>query len=152
MNEVLIFVWVWAAMIAMSFWESAAEGRKAWNKGKVGWSFKIGKFVFAQYHFFLFYIMLPLFLTLPFIVSGWDLRLFGILASAYCIGMLLEDFMWYVVNPKVKIREFWTKFSDYYPWIRIGGKKIIPLGYVVGLIAALAFCIVLKQKRKEKKQ
>jgi hypothetical protein len=126
------------AMIAMSFWEAYIEGRNSWDKGKLGWKIKIGKsFVLSAYHFYIFGVMWPLLLTLPFIIYGWDARLFGIILSAYLSGTVVEDFGWYVVNPAVKLREFWTSFSDYYPWIRVKGKKIIPLGYVLAIIASI---------------
>ena len=137
MNTLLIFIWIYAAMIAMSFWEAYVEGRNAWSKGKLGWNLKLGRFTLPAYHFFIFWVMWPLLLTLPFIMFDWDARLFGIIVSAYFSGMVLEDFMWYVVNPKVKLREFYTSFSDYYPWLRISGKKIIPLGYVLGIAVAV---------------
>ena len=81
--------------------------------------------------------MLPLLFALPLVVYGWNFKLFGILVSAYFSGMVLEDFMWYVINPVVKFKEFFTSFSDYYPWIRINGRKIIPVGYVVGILIAV---------------
>jgi len=138
MSTILIFIWIWAAMVAMSFWEAYVEGRNAWDKGKYGWKFTIGKkFVFTGYHFFLFYIMWPLLLTLPFIMFGWDTRLFGVVVSAFASGAVLEDFMWYVVNPEVKFKEFYTSFSDYYPWIKIGKVKI-PTFYIIGVIIAVA--------------
>lgn len=138
MNIILIFVWIWAAMVAMAFWESYSEGRYAYSKRKLGWKLRIGSIlVFPAYHFYLFVIMLPLLLALPLVIYGWDLRLFGVLVSAYFSGQIIQDFMWYVVNPAVKLREFWTKFSDYYPWIRIGRRKIIPVGYIVGIAIAV---------------
>lgn len=138
MNTILIFIWIYAAMIAMSFWESYVEKRNAWDKGKLGWKIKLGKkFVLPAYHFYVFWVMWPLLLTLPFIIYGWDTKLFGIILSAYFSGMVIEDFGWYVVNPAVKLREFWTDFSDYHPWLKIKGKKIIPLGYIFGIIIAI---------------
>lgn len=137
MQVILIFVCIWTAMIAMSFWEAYSEGRNAWDKKKLGWKIKIGGFVETAYHFFLFCVMWPILLILPLIVSGWDFRLFGILISAYFSGMIIEDFMWYVVNPKVKLKELYSHFSDYYPWIRFKGRKIIPAGYLSGIIIAL---------------
>ena len=137
MNTLLIFIWIFLAMIAMSFWEAYSEGRKAWDKGKIGWKLKIGKnFVLPAYHFYLFVIMLPVFFTLPLIIYGWNLRLFGILFSAYFLGVIIEVFFWYIVNPEVKFREFFTGFSDYYPWLKIKGKKSIPLFYLSYLLIA----------------
>ena len=137
MNTLLIFIWIYAAMIAMSFWESYVEGRNAFGKGKLGWKLKFGKYSLPAYHFYVFFIMLPLLLTLPFIIYGWDLRLFGIIISAYFSGMIIEDFMWYVVNPVVNFKEFYSPFSDYYPWLKIKRKKIIPSGYIVNVIIAV---------------
>ena len=136
MNVILIFVWIYAAMIAMSFWESYVEGRNSWDKKKLGWKLKIGKYHFSAYHFYLFCVMWPLLLTLPLVIYGWDVRLAGILFSAYFSGMVLQDFMWFVVNPVVKLSEFNSSFASYYPWIRIGRFEI-PAGYVLGVILAL---------------
>jgi hypothetical protein len=58
--------------------------------------------------------------------------------SAYFSGLIIEDFCYFIVNPAVKFSEFWTEFTDYYPWIKIKGKKIIPQGYVWGVLASLA--------------
>jgi hypothetical protein len=125
-------------MIATSFWEAYVEGRNCWDKKKLGWKLKIGKhFVLPAYHFYLFVIMWPLLLSLPLVIYGWNTKLFGILFSAYLLGATIEDIGWYVVNPKVKFKEFFTSFSDYFPWIKINGKKIIPVNYVVSFILAL---------------
>jgi len=141
----LTFIWIYAAMIALSFVESYVEGRNPWDKRKVGWKIKIKNFTFSGYHFFLFFVMLPLLFTLPLITNGWDLNLFGMLISAYFSGLVLEDFMWFVVNPVVKFQEFWTDFTDYYPWIKIRGRKIIPTGYLLGiLIAFLSWWFIWK--------
>ncbi|MDE1975168.1 MAG: hypothetical protein KGI49_01515, partial [Patescibacteria group bacterium] len=102
MNTLLIFAWIWAAMLANSFWESAVEGRVAGDNGKIGWKFKLLGMTMTKYHFFLFFVMYPLLLTLPFVIYGWNERLFGVLVSAYVSGMIVEDFGWYVVNPVVK--------------------------------------------------
>ena len=137
MNVFLIFAWVYIAMIAHSFWESSVEGRNAWNKKKIGWTIRFGKYTFQKYHFYLYCIMYPFLLTLPLIIYGWDFRLFGVIVSAYSSGMVIEDFMWYVVNPVVKLKELYRSFSDYYPWLKINGRKIIPLGYAAGVAIAL---------------
>ena len=52
-------------MIAHSFWESSVEGREAGNRGKIGFKIRLlGKNYITRYHFFLFYIMLPIFIYL----------------------------------------------------------------------------------------
>ena len=104
---------------------------------KLGWRIKISKYTITGYHFFVFLIMWPLLLSLPLVIYGWNAKLFGILVSAYLSGMILEDFMWYVVNPVVKVKElFYRDFADYYPRVKIGNIKI-PLGYFLGMGIAL---------------
>ena len=139
MNTLAIFLWIYAAMICLAFAEASVEGRNAWDKKKVGLKLKFGKYVFSTYHFFSFVLMFPILLTLPLVIYSWDSRLFGIIMSAYFSGVIIEDFCWYVVNPKVKLREFWTSFSDYFPWIKINNKKIIPWTYVILLAIAILF-------------
>lgn len=136
MNTPLIFAWIYLAMIAMSFWEAAVEGLNTWDKGKNGWKINIGKYSFTSYHFFIFFVMWPLMLTLPLIIYGWNFKLFGILLSAYFSGIALEDFMWFVVNPLVKISDFNPKFANYYPWIKIG-KLSIPVTYILGITLSI---------------
>lgn len=143
MNALLIFFWVYAAMISLSFVEAYVEGRNAWDKGKYGWKIRLGKFIFSGYHFFLFIIFLPMLFLLPLVIYGWNLKLFGILASAYFSGIILEDFAWFIVNPAVKFKEFFTDFTDFYPWIRIHGRKIIPAGYILGIIIAFLFWLFI---------
>ena len=135
---ILVFTLIIGAFVATGFWEAYVEGRNAWDQGKLGWKIKRGSFVLLTgYHFYLFGIMYPLLLALPFVFIGWNLELFGIMISAYATGLILEDLTWYLVNPAVKFSEWLTPFSDYYPWVRIGERKILPVGYVVGVVVAL---------------
>ena len=137
MNTLIIFICVYIAMISMSFWESYVEGRNAWGKGKTGWKIKLTKnCCLTAYHFYLFFIMWPILLALPLIIYGWNLRLFGILISAYLSGLVIEDFMWFVVNPKVRLSEWNPKFADYYPWIKLG-KIHVPLFYIISLFISI---------------
>ncbi len=142
MNIPLIFIWVYLAMIAMSFWESEVEGRKAWDRGKMGWKIKIGRYCLPAYHFFVFWVMWPLLLTLPLIIYGWDLKLLGILMSAYFSCLVLEDFMWFVFNPARPFAKWNPKETTWYPWIRIG-KFATPLSYAIKLILAVLILIFL---------
>jgi hypothetical protein len=137
---ITIFIYVWAAMIATGIWEACAEGRNANGKNFAGWKLKAGKFCITQYHFFLFAVMFPVLLLLPVALSGWNIKLMGIIISAYASGLVIEDFAWYVYNPQVKFREWFTEFSDYYPWIKIKKRKIIPISYIISiLISVLAW-------------
>ena len=143
LQTLIVFALVWGAFIASGFWEAYVEGRNAWDKGKLGWKIRIGSFVLSGYHFFLFIVMYPALLALPFVFTGWNTKLFGIMVSAYASGVIIEDFVWYLVNPAVRFKEWFTSFSDYYTWIKFGGRKIIPLGYIVYLgIAILSWYFI----------
>lgn len=143
MNAALILLWIWAAMIAMSFWEAYVEGKYPWDKRKLGWKIKLGKrFCLPAYHFYVFWVMWPLLLTLPLVIYGWNLKLFGILTSAYFSGMIIEDFGWFVVNPAVKLSQFNSKWANYYPWTKVG-KFEIPTGYIAGIIIAILSWLII---------
>jgi hypothetical protein len=138
MKILSIFAIIWASMIAFSFVEAYVEGRNAGDKGKLGPRVMIGRYNLTAYHFWLFYVMFPLLMILPFVVFHWDAKLFGVVMSAFCTGVIIEDFMWYVINPVVKVKELWSDFSNYYPWIKLAGKKIIPVVYIgYGTLATL---------------
>ena len=129
-----IFIVIWIAMVALSFVEGYVEGRNPWHHRKLGWKINLpGGYFYPAYHFYLFVIMLPCLIFLPLLIFGWNLKLFGILLSAYSSGLVIEDFCYFIVNPAVRFKEFFTDFTDYYPWIKIGGKKIMPLGYPIGI-------------------
>ena len=136
MNVILIFVWIWSAFIAMSFWESSIESRNPWAKNSSGWKIKITKNnSLTRYHFFII-VMWAFLLTLPLAIYGWDLKLFGVIISAYFSGIVIEDFFWFITNPKVKLKEFTTNFTNYYPWIKLGKRKI-PTLYIISLAIAI---------------
>jgi hypothetical protein len=137
MRTLAIFLIVWAAMVANGFWEAYVEGRNAWDKGKLGWKLRAGRYTLSAYHFWLFWVMHPLLIiALPLAAAGWDRTLLCVLLSAYFSGLVIEDFTWFVVNPVVKMREFGPEFASWYPWIIIG-KLRVPLLYVAGIGLAI---------------
>ncbi len=141
-NDFILIVYLWFAFVAISFWESSVEGRNAWDKGKVGWKLRVGKYILTtRYHFWV-YVMVILFLGLPFLLYGWDRHLLGVLLTGFFSGWVVEDFFWYVLNPVVKVRELNTKFASYYPRINFILFKI-PLFYFIGLILAAISYITL---------
>ena len=138
MQEYAIIFIIWGAMIASSFWEAYVEGKHAWDKGKLGWKLHFGKYVvLTAYHFWLFWVMYPLLLILPLVITGFSWSLLGILLSAYASGAILEDFFWFVVNPTFSMKNFNSKKVTWYPWIRIGRIQM-PVGYFVGICVSLA--------------
>lgn len=134
-----IFAAIYLAMVANAFWEAYVEGDNPWDKRKLGWKIKMGRYTLPAYHFFLFVVMWPALLSLPLVISGWSPQLFGVLVSAYFTGLILEDFLWFVVNPAVGLSKFNSDYANYYPWIKLG-KFEIPLGYItLPLLAILSW-------------
>ncbi|MBI2628821.1 hypothetical protein HYW74_01940 [Candidatus Pacearchaeota archaeon] len=81
--------------------------------------------------------MWPLLLTLPFIIYGFDIKLFGIILSAFTTGLVIEDFLWFVFNKEIKFKDsFNPKFANYYPWLNLGIIKI-PISYIIGIVIAI---------------
>ena len=141
LNNFLIIGYIWLAFIAISFWESSVEGRNAWDKKKIGWKLRVGKYVvLTRYHFWV-WVMMALLLFFPLFIFGWNTRLFGVLLSAFASGWVIEDFFWYVVNPVVKVRELNTNFASYYPRISFGKVKI-PVGYFIGIAVAILSWVI----------
>ena len=124
-------------MVANGFWEAYVEGKRAWDEGKLGWKIKTKKRVWlTAYHFWLFFVMWPLLLTLPFIIFGFDLKLLGILLSAFFSGLIIEDLTWFIVNPVFKLKHFNSNYVEWYPWLKIG-KFEMPLYYLIALILSI---------------
>lgn len=133
----IIFFFIQAAMIATAFWESYIEGPNGWAKNQVGWKIQFGNFTYTAYHIWLYYIMIPLLLALPLIVTGWDHHLFWILVFSYMIGATVEDFMWFVVNPAYPLKKFNPKDTTWHPWFQIG-RFYLPIPYLIRLVLAAA--------------
>ena len=143
MNILLIFVVVIWAFICMAFWEAYIEGRNPWAKASAGWRLTFHKNrLITAYHFWLWIFIFSLF-SLPLIISGWDLKLFGVLFSAMSLGLVVEDFMWYVINPFYTIRKHWNPESAYwYPWLKIG-KFAVPWSNILGIALAVLSYVFL---------
>jgi hypothetical protein len=143
MIAIWIFIIIWGAMIATSFWEAYVEGKHAWADHKLGWKLRYKKYIILTgYHFWLFFVMYPLLLSLPLVVSGFSWRLFGIIGSAYFSGLIIEDFFWFLVNPAFKFDHYSSKYVKWYPWLKIGEFEM-PLGYLIGSFLSLLFWILL---------
>lgn len=137
MDEITIVGLVWLAMIATSFWEASVEGENAWNKGKLGWKIKWkNRIILTSYHFWLFWVMFPALIAIP-LALDFSWRFFGIILSAYFSGLVIEDYFWFVVNPKFTLKNFNPKDVKWHVWMQIG-KFHIPYNYIIGIAIAVA--------------
>lgn len=110
--------------IALAFAEGYVEGKYGWAARSYGWKLNIFKRKLTAYHFWMWIILLPMVLMLPIVVYGFNYKLFWILTSSYFLGAVVNDFAWYVVNPKVKLKDLNPKFAKWYNWWNIFGFKI----------------------------
>ena len=137
MDTLLIFLWIYVAMIATSFWESYVEGKHAWDKGKLGWKIRYkDTVILTAYHFWLFFVAFPMLVFLPIVIYGFDWTLFGILLSAYSSGLIIEDFFWFVVSPVFKLSHFSQKYVKWYPWVNLGVFEV-PLYYIFATLISI---------------
>jgi len=138
MNQLLIFFYTLLTFVPVAFWEAYAEGKYGGAKRQCGWKKNVFGFKLTAYHFWLWHVSVPLFLSIPLVVSGFSWKLFFTLYSAYFFGGMLEDFLWFVVNPYWSIKKFNSKYVDWHWWVRIAGKDV-PMQYVLSSILGSIF-------------
>jgi hypothetical protein len=132
MNRIIIAITIFSAMIAASFWESYVEGPNSGNKKKYGWKIKRnGKIIITSYHFWLWWICFPIMMIiLPQVVAGFSFKLTCFLWSMYWYGSIIEDFVYFLVNPYWNLKNWNSKHYDFYDWMKMG-KIEIPVYYII---------------------
>ena len=142
LRDILLFLTIQAAMAIFALAEAYQEGKHGWKYNHRWFSVPIpGGYWLHAYHVFMFVGIFPLFLfVLPILIAGWNTHLFLILLFSYLIGLVLEDFLWFVVNPQFSFKKWNPRYVRWYPWIRIGNHAI-PLMYVV--VFALATLLLI---------
>ncbi|MBU1952043.1 hypothetical protein KJ733_03980 [Patescibacteria group bacterium] len=135
MKDVVIVLWIIMAFIATSFWEAYIEGQHGGAEKQVGWKIKVGKYYLNGYHFWLWVVAYPLLLTLPLVIN-YSSRVLGLILIGYFLGQVIEDFLWFVVNPQWPFRHFRPDKADWFPWMKFGKKYGLPFFYVPYLIFA----------------
>jgi len=122
MNYKIIFLVEILAFVSISFWAAAMEG-------STGGIFGIKNLFGLNADFYIFYLTVPLFLIIPLIIKP-DIKLFGTLLTGYLLGIVLEDLLWFVINPYFGIQKFNSQNAIWLiHWIRLGNLEI-PLFYV----------------------
>ena len=145
MNYTLILIYILFVFVSIAFWEAYIEGRHGWAAKSVGWKMKKDLFFIkgiTAYHFWSWIIMIPMFLALPLVIYGWDLKLFGVLLTGYLWGAVLEDFLWFVVNPAFPFKNYNPRKVYWHKWVKIG-KLELPQGYFIYFALGLIVWLVL---------
>jgi hypothetical protein len=105
-----------AFMVFMAFilanWEIQIEGKDGWAAKSPGWRLEKGWLVkitggrpITGYHFYMT-IFLVAVVHLPLFFTSWSWRLECLLIAFYVGMVLLEDFLWFILNPFYGIKNF----------------------------------------------
>jgi hypothetical protein len=96
----------------LALWEIQIEGRDGWAAGLPGWRIEKGWLVrifggrpVTGYHIFMTLFLLAM-VHLPLFFTTWRWRLESLLIGFYLGMLLLEDFLWFVLNPHYGIKSF----------------------------------------------
>ena len=143
-NDLLISLYVQVMFISISFWESHVEGDKPWASGQTGWKIKFLKNKpLTAYHFWFYLVTLPLALMLPFIVFGFNIHMFWLLIASFLIGIVLEDFLWFIVNPVWGgLKNFNSEKVYWHKWLKLG-KFEIPDFYIYFVLLGIVIFLFL---------
>ena len=142
MSLVFAFFYVMFIFVAIAFWEAYVEGPHGWAKKQYGWTIDLWIRKLTAYHFWAWIIMIPLFLLLPLVIFGFNKSIFWFLVGSYFIGAVVEDFMWFVINPKFPLMNFNSKKVGWHKWIKIG-KFEIPDFYIPYLLIGILIYVFL---------
>jgi hypothetical protein len=96
----------------LALWEIQIEGKDGWAANLPGWRIEKGWLMrltggrpFTGYHLFLTLFLISI-VHLPLFFVSWSWRLESLLIGFYLGVVLLEDLMWFVLNPHYGIKNF----------------------------------------------
>lgn len=98
--------------VILAWWEIQIEGRDGWAARAPGWRIERGWLMrltgglpVTGYHVFMTIFMIAV-VHLPLFFTGWSMRLECLLIGFYVGMVLVEDFLWFVLNPYYGLRKF----------------------------------------------
>jgi len=138
----LVFAWELLGFVALAFLESAVEGPNGGGAATFGWKKSLLGYEVREYHFWLWYVVVPIFVFSPIVVTGPDLIVFATLASAYLLGGPLEDFAYFVVNRNFGVRKWNSRVGTWMPWYK-AGRVEIPRFYVRNFLVVVLVWVVV---------
>jgi hypothetical protein len=127
----LVFMVFLAVILAL--WEIQIEGKDGWAANSPGWRIEKGWIMkltggrpFTGYHLFMTIFLIAI-VHLPVFFLGWSWQLECALIGFYIGMVLLEDVLWFALNPYYGIKSFrkgkiwwhkrwWGPLPDFY-WI-----------------------------------
>jgi hypothetical protein len=108
--------------------EIEIEGKDGWAAALPTWRVKNwftrllwGKQEFTGYHFWVFWLIMVL-LHFPFWIGlPWTLQLELQILGVFFLGVIFEDFFWFVLNPHYGIKKFTKQYAHWHKdwWGRV---------------------------------
>jgi hypothetical protein len=96
----------------LAFWEIQIEGKDGWASELPGWRVEKGWLIkltggrpITGYHLFMTLFLIAI-VHLPAFFVPWSWQLESLVLGFYIGMVLLEDFLWFVLNPHYRIRNF----------------------------------------------
>jgi hypothetical protein len=96
----------------LALWEIQIEGKDGWASKVPGWRIEKGWLVklsggrpITGYHFFMTLFLITI-IHLPLFFIPWSWQLESLLLGFYVGMVLLEDFLWFILNPYYGINSF----------------------------------------------
>ena len=106
----LIFMLFMAFILA--WWEIQIEGKDGWAAKSPGWRIEkvwlmklTGGLPITGYHFYMTIFIIAI-VHLPLFFTAWSWRLESLILGFYVGIVLLEDFLWFVLNPHFGLKNF----------------------------------------------
>ena len=130
--------------LSLALLEIEIEGPDGWTKNlptkriKIWWYQKFGKEV-TGYHLLL-QIFLLLFMHLPLILENrfsWDLE--ALILSQYFFFLVYWDYLWFVLNPYFKLKEFKKGGFPWHAALIFG----LPTEYWLAMLAGIFFPVIV---------
>jgi len=141
MWNILVFLTVLAYIHAL--WEIEIEGKEGWARKLPTWRrntiFRkiLGGKPLTGYHFWMIIIFLMGFHSI-FLFQSWTLAKELTVIGTYFYYFLLEDVLWFVINPHYTIKKFLERKIEWHRrWI-----GILPVSYWFGLIIGGLFLLI----------
>ncbi len=121
--------------VVFALWEIQIEGKDGWAAKAPCWKIEkkwvvrlMGGKPLTGYYFYMNVMMLS-FLHLTLFFFSWTCQLEALFIGFYLVFLLIDDFLWFVLNPAFGIKNFkpgkiwwhpnwWGPFPDFY-WIQI---------------------------------
>ena len=141
------FIWfIVLVSVIFSLLEIQIEGKNGWASKLPCWRIKEGIIVkimggrpLTGYHFFMVLFLVTI-IHFPFFFSPWSWRAECLVIGFLLAMLMLEDFLWFVLNPAYGIKTFrkgripWHKHwigpvPDFFFFYGIGAVLLIWLGY-----------------------